>query len=48
MAIAGHMMVTLCRETFLLIELNAFDASTKKTASQVLSSYIVFIACMID
>ena len=48
MAIAGHMMVTLCRKTFLLIELNAFDASTKRTASQVSSSHIACIACMMD
>ena len=48
MAIAGHMMVTLCRKTFLLIELNAFDASTKRTASQVLPSYIACISCMMD
>ena len=42
------MMVTLCRKKFLLIELNAFDASTKWAASQVSSSYIGFIACMIN
>ena len=48
MEIAGHMMVTLCRKKFLLIELNAFDASTKRAASQVSSSYIGCIACMID
>ena len=45
---AGHMMAKLCRKTFLLIELNAFDASTKTTDSQVLSSYIACIACMMD
>ena len=39
--------VTLCRKT-LLIELNAFDASTKRTGSQILSSYIACIACMVD
>ena len=40
MVVAGHMMVTLCRKTFLLIELNASDASAKRTASQVSSLYI--------
>ena len=48
MTIAGHRMVKLGRKTFLLIELNAFDASTKKTASQVSSSYITCIAYMMD
>ena len=42
------MMVTLCRKTFLLIGLDAFDTSTKRTASQVSSSYIASIACMMD
>ena len=42
------MMVTLCKKTFLLIELNAFDASTRRTASQVSCSYIACIACMMD
>ena len=36
------------RNTFLLIELNAFDASTNKTASADLSSYIARIACIND
>ena len=48
MVIAGHMMVTLCRKTFLLIELNAFDASTKRTASQVLPCYIAYISFIMD
>ena len=48
MTIVGHRMVKLGRKTFLLIELNAFDASTKKTASQVSSSYITCIAYMMD
>ena len=48
MAIARHMMLTLCRKTLLLIELNVFDASTKRTASQVSSSYITCIACIMD
>ena len=48
MDIAGHMMVTLCRKKFLLIELNAFDAYTKRVPSQVSSSCIGYIACMID
>ena len=41
-------MAKLCRKAFLLIELNAFDASTKTTHSQVSSSYIACIACMMD
>ena len=39
-------MVTFCKKTCLLTELNAFDASTRRTASQVSSSYIACIACM--
>ena len=30
MATAGHMMITLCRKTFLLIELNAFMHALKE------------------
>ena len=48
MAIAGHIMVTLYRKTFLFIELKAFDLSTSRTASQVWSLYITRIACMMD
>ena len=48
MAIAGHIMVTLYRKTFLFIELKAFDLSTSRTASQVWSLYIMRIACMMD
>ena len=41
-------MVTLYRNTFLFIELKAFDLSTSRTASQVWSLYIMRIACMMD
>ena len=41
------MIETLRRRTFLLTELNIFDKSTKRTASQVSLLYITCIACMI-
>ena len=42
------MIVILCRNAFLLIVLNAFEASTSKTASDDWSSYISCIACTSD
>ena len=36
------------QKAVLFLELKAFDASTSRTASQVWSSYIVYIACMMD
>ena len=42
------MMQTVFRKTFLLTELNVFEASTNRTASQDSSLYIACIACMID
>ena len=48
MGMARHIMVTLWSKTFLFIELKAFDASTSRTASQVWSSYITSIGCMVE
>ena len=42
------MIVILRRNPFLLIELNPFEASTSKTASDDWSSYISCIACTSD
>ena len=42
------MIVMLCRNAFLLIELNAFKASTSKAASDDWSLYISCIACKSD
>ena len=44
----GHMIVILCRNAFLLIELNGFEGSIGKSASDERLSYNSCIACASD
>ena len=45
---AGHMILMLCRNALLLIELNAFETSISKIVTDGWSSYIACIACISD